>query len=270
MSCIDAMWRGRSSALRSAVLGLITAILISVSFSAAAQSTATQTQDMSGILGPGSQLMAAPDGEFEIALGTDSQLDQFHAKKDVILLTKEIEMRCEDLVYQRGEGTINATAKPGDLVNIRMLGSGPSAEGSSKDVRAWCDTYKFLINEKRHILTGKGKGKPEVHQTDDKGKVMAFSGFRIVMTQRANGSWQIDVKGEPEIFNPDERDKLRAARQKLGNPASGGARPPTVAKAPTPRPATPKPTAKAPSIETGDEPRKSSPPRVVKIDEGGL
>lgn len=256
----------------SATLWAATVLLAFGGLGHAAVTTGTQTQDMSGILGPGSQLMASENGEFEILFDDDNQLGHFRATRDVVLLTKEIEMQCEELLYRRSEGTIEAEAKPGRQIAIRMIGA-PGAEeggGPNKDVRAWCDHYKLLVNEKRHILTGKGK-KPEVHQTDDKGKVMAFAGRNIVMTQRENGSWRIDVKGEPEIFDPSQRDKLREARQSLGSTPPGGPAPrPTSVKPPAPVP-TPAPatTTRAPSIETGSgEPRKPARPREMKIDDG--
>lgn len=260
--------KGRGLAAAAALWAV--AVLVPSESARAGESTGTQTQDMSGILGPGSQLMASDNGEFEIIFDDDNQLGHFRAKKDVVLLTKEIEMQCEELVYQRAAGTIDAEAKPGRQVAIRMLGApGAGGEtGQNKDVRAWCEKYKFLVNEKRHILAGKEK-KPEVHQTDDKGKVMAFAGRNIVMTQRENGTWRIDVKGEPEIFDPAQRDKLREARAGLGAPTPGGRAPtPAPVKPAAPKP-TPKPTSKAPLIETGSrKPPKPSRPREVKIDDG--
>jgi lipopolysaccharide export system protein LptA len=231
--------------------------------------------DMSSIFGPGSQLQAAPDGEFNISIGADDQLETFRAVKDVILLTKENDLRCDEMTYDRPKGLLVATAQSRGLVNITMRSSGtagaPGVSGSQGgDTRATCGHYEYYINEKRHILTEN----PIIYQKDKQGKEAAILGKIITLTQNKFGKWDMHVKGGPDkggpaIIDPKRRSELERARAQMGNPSK------PVMSIDTATPKTGAPSAKAPAkalkIDEGNVGtlQRPKPTRVLRLEEGG-
>lgn len=215
-------------------------------------------QDMSSILGEGSQLQAAPDGEFSIEMGEDNQLARFRAIKDVILLSKDNDLKCDELVYDRAAGKLIATAPLKGLVYITMKGG--SDKSSQSVTRATCRHYEFHINEKRHVL----KSDPTIYQ-QDKGKTAAISGDEIEMTQDASGKWRMHVRGRPQIFDPSKpKTELAKAREKtMRMPVLNMD---TVQPTPTPAKGSGRPV----KIDEGNVEKLQQPksPRVLKIEEG--
>jgi hypothetical protein len=230
-------------------------------------------QDMSSILGEGSQLIAAPDGEFNITMGDDNQLDTFRAVKDVVLVSKDNDLNCDELVYDRKDGKLTATAEHSGLVYITMRNSN-SDKTTQSATRATCRLYEYYINEKRHVL----KSDPTIYQKD-KGKTAAISGREITMTQDASGKWRMHVKGAPQIFDPSRKKELERARQ-----MRGGTKPsfyidtqPKPEKGPViPPPRLPaSPTtgtiARTVKIDEGNVDKAAAPrsPRIARLEEGG-
>jgi len=251
--------------LRCSALGLAALICLAAAPPKNAPKPEARTvQDMSSILGPGSQLEAAKDGEFTIMLGDDGQLSSFRAVKDVIVLTKDIDCRCDELIYRRAEGKLIATAKPGRLVKIVLRNMNPTmgiqtttaAKGGTKpkgkgQTYATCRRYEFYINQKKHILSIN----PVIYHRGPDGKEMAISGDVITLTQDKAGRWQMFIKGgkqPPRIFDPKRKGELDRARRRM---RGGG---PMVSVNLTP----PKPPA--PKAAPGAR------PRPVKIDEGNV
>lgn len=237
-------------------------------------------QDMSSILGPGSQLQAAKDGEFTISLGENGDLDNFRAVKDVVVVTKDINCLCDELIYHRAQGNLTATAKAGNLVKItlRNMAAGPGGgDGKKTDTYATCRRYQFYINEQRHELSLS----PVIYRTDENGKVTAISGDHITLTQDSRARWQMLVKGNPQIYDPKEKSRLKEAREKFG--AQIGGTKPVVqiegaeALGSKPKPPGPKPSAKSGAgaksvkIDEGNvqKLRRPKSSKVVKIEEGG-
>ncbi|KPL05697.1 hypothetical protein AMJ85_11155 [candidate division BRC1 bacterium SM23_51] len=235
-------------------------ILAALCMAAAApksEEPAGEMQDLSGILGPGSQLQAAPDGEFTINIGEDGQLANFRAVKGVILQTEDINLRCDDLIYRSAEGKILATTKPGKLVHITMRGANPSGEKTPEsDMRATCRRYEFFTKEQRHELTID----PTIYQRGKDGKEMAVSGKTITITQDKAGRWQMHVKGSPQFWDP--KGKKPTMNVDIQPPQTQPAPPAATKAGPAPKPV---------KIDEGnvEKLRRPKPTRVVKIEEGG-
>jgi subtilisin family serine protease len=213
-------------------------------------------QDMSSLFGPGSQLQAATDGEFNINIGDDNQLDNFRAVKDVILISKDNDLRCDEMTYDRAKGLMVATAVPNGLVHITMRSSnssaaaGPGATGGSpNDTRATCGYYEYYVNEKRHVL----KNNPIIYQKDRQGKEAAIVGKLIEMTQDAAGRWRMIVKGDPAIVDPKKTGDLARARTQMG----GGGAKPVVNIDTTPG-------------KEGASTKSATPSKALRIDEGNV
>jgi len=230
---------------------------------------AVTLQDMSSIFGPGSQLQAAPDGEFNINIGEDNQLENFRAVKDVILLSKDNDLRCDEMVYDRAKGLLTATAPDKGLVYITMRNTNATpaagAGGSqNSDTRATCGRYEYYVNEKRHVL----REHPIIYQKDKQGKEAAIIGKHIEMTQDNAGRWRMNVKGDPAIVDPSRTSDLAKARAQMGAAAQPVLSIDTAApKAPTKAGAPTKPL----KIDEGnvEKLQRPKPVRVARLEEGG-
>jgi len=231
-------------------------------------STNVPLQDLSSILGPDSQLLAGPDGEFQFVRDTDGQLENFRAVRDVVLLTKDTDLRCHEMNFDRSQGLITATAQDKGLVRITMRGAnkaGPAGlSGSQSDTYATCGHYEYYVNEKRHVLSEN----PIIYQKDNQGKEAAVVGELITMTQDKTGKWYMHVKRNPGIIDPKRMSELDRVRERAGNISRPVVTIDTATAKTSPPLAAP---AKAVKIDEGNlvKLEQPKPRRVIKLEEGG-
>jgi len=249
-------------------------VLASLSFAAETRKTTApkddaSVQDLTSILGPDSQLQAAPDGEFNFSLGADNQLENFRAVKDVILLTKDIDLRCDDLTFDRAKGLVTATAEHKGQVHITIRNMGAAGPtGKPTDTRATCGRYELYVTDKRHVLSLN----PVIFQKDRDGKEAAIVGRVITMTQDKAGRWQMHVKGDPGIVDPKRLSELARARERMGNVVKPVVTVETVGPKTSETSATKPgaPTKAAQLDETNlEKAQQPKPTRVARLEEGG-
>jgi len=170
---------------------------------------------MSSVLGPGSAIEAGENGEFDVKFNDQGDLEYFRAIRDVVLITDDFDMVCDDFIYRSEEGKITALAGEKGLVHINMRGMAPgagatkTAKGTKGDTKATCRKYEFFVNEKKHVLTND----VVVNMRDKSGRTSTITGPEIIITQSPTGATQMHIPREPFLGDPSRRKDIRDLRR---------------------------------------------------------
>jgi len=213
-----------------------------------------QASPINSLFGPGSSLQA--DGEFTMVQDDKGEMDTFHAVDNVQLSTKDLDLTCDEMNYDKDSGKILATAGTKGRVHITMRGAsspGPNPTGQGS-TRATCGRYELFVNEKRHILTQD----PIIYQRDKDNKETMIKGQVVELAQDKNDRWKMTVKKRAWMGPPDaERDRLREKKGLVSKPTLNLDSPGL------------KPTPESPKVAS-ESPKGTRPTRAARLDEGNL
>lgn len=225
-----------------------------------------------GALGEGSQLIGADDGEFVVDLDGEKNLTTFRAIRDVIVLTQDMALRCHELVYDRQNEVITATAAPGQLVHVNMTNVASDQGGlmGGGDTRATCRLYQFLVREREHVL----QHDPVIYQKDPDGKETAVRGRIVTINQDENGRWRMHIKGDRGRSAPrSEIEVQKALKLKRARELWGILKPIINIDMNPPAAATATPTTGTRAVELDasniDTVRREKPGSLLQIEQGG-